>query len=215
MTDPDCSSGTSSRQEMKAQIARWAVAKRRANRLYPLLALACLVLIAFWQLIGGDAQSFTINKGSIASGSVYMQITRPYYRGRDHEGQIMEITADKALQIREKTPLMTFTNPKAQLYVKSSHITISARTATLNRLENKMIIPDARVEYRITDGSAEQKFDVGKTILTLKDRRLQSNATLRGQGAFGQMEAKGFHWDMKSRNLTLTGVKLSIDRRRL
>ncbi len=174
--------------------------------LLPSAAVALVALVIAWPSLFGDAEGVFPDFGERDGGG--LRITGPRYLGVDSRDHPFAVTADAAVQVADIPQRVSLDTLEAQF---------SLEDGTALHIEAKNGLYDRRSEVLHLAGWVDIRSADGYELLARNVRVDLSNGfavgsgAVKGSGAFGELEANGFHIDKNGRNLKFSGgVRLLI-----
>ena len=164
---------------------RWLVGL--AKRILPLLALALLLLVAFWPEIQGTGDRNRISYRRVDITPEGGQLTDAHYQGVDASGRPYTVTATRVRQVGpERTDLE---EPKADMQMQSGEwLMVQAKRGIYEQKANRLDLAGEVTLYR-DDGTV---LVTESASLDMKANAAAGHEMVHAEGPFGVLDAQGF-----------------------
>jgi lipopolysaccharide export system protein LptC len=164
---------------------RWLVAL--AKRVLPLVALALLLLVAFWPEIQGNGDRNRISYRRIDITPEGGQLTDAHYQGVDDNGRPYTVTATRVRQVGpERTDLEA---PKADMQMQSGEwLMVQAKRGIFEQKANRLDLAGEVTLYR-DDGTM---LVTESASLDMRANAAAGHDMVHAEGPFGVLDAQGF-----------------------
>jgi len=158
-----------------------------AKRLLPLVAIALLLLVAFYPELNGGGDSGRISYRRAAITPEGGQLTEAHYHGVDSSGRPYTVTGARVLQIGpERTDIEA---PKADMQLQSGEwLMVSARRGVFEQKSNRLDLAGDVWLYR-DDGTT---LETEAVSIDLRGNAAAGNEMVHAEGPFGVLDAQGF-----------------------
>jgi len=188
---------------------RWLVAV--AKRLFPLVALGLLLLVAFYPELNGGGDRSRISYRRVDMTPEGGQLTEAHYQGVDEAGRPYTVTATKVRQAGQER--VDLDAPKADMQMQSGEwLMVEARQGVYAQKANRLDLSGDVTLYR-DDGTVMQ---TEAATLDMRANAAAGNEMVHAEGPFGVLDAQGFTVLDKGAVVQFTGparLVLSGDRK--
>ena len=173
----------------------------------PVVALLVVLVVIGWPGVQKETEGFRLTFSSFVrdqDGAPGMLNAR--FVGADKEGRPFLITARSARQNQKKDGFVHLDDLQADLTLKNGvWLSLTARQGDYSS-ENRELLLASPVDI-FSDAGYE--FHAGDTVVNLEANEARSNQPVRGQGAFGNIEALAFVISERGNRIRFSGkVKL-------
>lgn len=164
---------------------RWLVGLTK--RVLPLVALALLLLVAFWPEIQGNGDRSRISYRRIDITPEGGQLTDAHYQGVDSSGRPYTVTATRVRQVGpERTDLEA---PKADMQMQSGEwLMVQAKRGIYEQKANRLDLAGDVTLYR-DDGTV---LVTESASLDMRANAAAGHEMVHAEGPFGTLDAQGF-----------------------
>jgi len=158
-----------------------------AKRLLPLVALALLLLVAFYPELNGNGDRSRISYRRADVTPDGGQLSEAHYDGVDSTGRPYTVTAARVLQVGpERTDLEA---PKADMLLQSGEwLMVQARRGVFAQKSNRLDLAGDVTLYR-DDGTT---LETEAASIDLRANAAAGNEMVHAEGPFGVLDAQGF-----------------------
>ncbi len=175
--------------------------------LLPALALALLALLIILPMTSGREFSFLLAKDKVAMSPDRLRIDNALYRGETADGEPFEIRAADAVQRTSAVPVVELRKLSASLGTRDGPVRVSA-PAGAYYMDKDLLVVRGPVQVASPTGYV---IDNGDVHVSLIDRTIASDGSIRGLLPLGSFSADALRADIGGRNLVLSGrVRLHI-----
>lgn len=175
--------------------------------LLPTLALALLALLIILPMTSGREFSFLLAKDKVAMSPDRLRIDNALYRGETADGEPFEIRAADAVQRTSAVPVVELRKLSASLGTRDGPVRVSA-PAGAYYMDKDLLVVRGPVQVASPTGYV---IDNGDVRVSLIDRTVASDGSIRGLLPLGSFSADALRADIGGRNLVLSGrVRLRI-----
>ena len=175
--------------------------------LLPALALALLALLIILPMTSGREFSFLLAKDKVAMSPDRLRIDNALYRGETADGEPFEIRAADAVQRTSAVPVVELRKLSASLGTRDGPVRVSA-PAGAYYMDKDLLVVRGPVQVASPTGYV---IDNGDVRVSLIDRTIASDGSIRGLLPLGSFSADALRADIGGRNLVLSGrVRLHI-----
>jgi lipopolysaccharide export system protein LptC len=170
----------------------------------PSVAISIVAIVLIWPQLTGKDERFQLSFSKLNQKDVdLLTMVNARYHGVDAKNQPFTVTADTANEnASKKAKVVDLDHPTADLTTKDgSWLTVSADTGIYSQLDNSLsLLGGVNVfherGYEIRTASA---------TMDLKAGSVSGDDPIKGQGAFGEVEAEGFRVYDKGQRIIFTG----------
>jgi|GEM_PF-61376 lipopolysaccharide export system protein LptC len=175
--------------------------------LLPALALALLALLVILPLTSGREFSFLLAKDKVAMSPDRLRIDNALYRGETADGEPFEIHAADAVQRTSAVPVVELRQLSASLGTADGPVRVSA-PAGAYYMDKDLVVVKGPVQVASPTGYV---IDNGNVSVSLLDRTVASDGSIRGLLPLGSFSADSLRADIGGRVVKLEGrVRMHI-----
>jgi lipopolysaccharide export system protein LptC len=166
----------------------------------PALGVLLLVLFFLWPTLTAITLP-KLDKAQITGDRT--ELVNPRYEGQDEDGQRFVLTAERAIQTRNKPDEVILISPHAALTQNdnSEGANVTADNGIYENVAEHLNLSD-NVQLRTPEGDA---FTTAAAAIDLKNKIVSGNVPVTGSGMRIDLSAQGFVYDHAQKLLTLTG----------
>ena len=169
--------------------------------LLPALALALLALLVILPLTSGREFSFLLAKDKVAMSPDRLRIDNALYRGETADGEPFEIHAADAVQRTSAVPVVELRQLSASLGTADGPVRVSA-PAGAYYMDKDLVVVKGPVQVASPTGYV---IDNGNVSVSLLDRTVASDGSIRGLLPLGSFSADSLRADIGGRVVELEG----------
>jgi lipopolysaccharide export system protein LptC len=167
------------------------------------VAAGLITLVVIWPQFEEKKEAFRLGVTSIITSEADDQnMLNARFRGTDNRNQPFVVTAVTALQSPDNDNLVNLDLPKADITLQNeSWIALTANTGTYHKVTRMLDLKDNVILFH----DLGYEFHTASARIDISNRVARGDSPVKGQGPFGQIEARGFRILESGERIIFTG----------